>query len=44
MAGKSYDELLSEHRQSIPELDPEQVEETLGGGSEVTIVDVRESD
>ena len=25
MAGKSYDELLAEYRESIPEMDPEQV-------------------
>ena len=30
MAGKSYDELLSEYRESIPEMDPEEVEKILG--------------
>ena len=44
MAGKSYDELLAEYRESIPEMDPEQVEETLGNEADVTVVDVRESD
>ena len=44
MAGKSYDELLAEYRESIPEMDPGQVEETLGNESDVTVVDVRESD
>ena len=44
MAGKSYDELLSEYRESIPEMDPEEVEKILDNGSEVTIVDVRESE
>jgi len=44
MAGKSYDELLSEYRESIPEMGPEEVEKILDNGSEVTIVDVRESE
>ena len=44
MAGKNYDELLAEYRESIPEMAPEEVEEVLNNGSDVTIVDVRESE